>query len=88
MIGSFGGFTLAVLEILLLWKDVQKIVRRKATSSFTMFLRLLLSGTVILVFLRFFHGDIMLFILSFSVVYFSLVIWLGMDWRDRNGRNI
>lgn len=88
MVGSVGGLILAMLEISLLWRDTQKIVRRKVMSSSGIFLRLLLSSVVIFVFLRFFQGDVIFFILFFSVVYFSLVIWLGMNWRDKDGRNI
>lgn len=88
MVGSVGGLILAMLEISLLWRDTQKIVQRKVMLSSGIFLRLLLSSVVIFIFLRFFQGDVIFFILFFSVVYFSLVIWLGMNWRDKDGRNI
>lgn len=88
MVGSVGGLILAVLEVFLLWRDTQKVVRRRGMLSSGIFLRLLLSSGIIFIFLCFFRGDVILFVLSFSVVYFSLVTWLGMNWRDKDGRNI
>ncbi|MGC8778534.1 MAG: hypothetical protein ACP5Q4_07625 [Candidatus Caldatribacteriaceae bacterium] len=87
VVSSFGGLSLAILEIFLLWKDTQRILKRKAASSSRMLLRLLVSGGLVLVFLRFFQVDVVFFLLSFSVAYFSLVVWLGVSWRDENGRD-
>jgi hypothetical protein len=88
MVSSLGGSTLAILEVFLLWRDTQKIVKRKISSSSGILLRLLESGLVILVFLRFFEVNVFLFLISFSIVYFALVFWLGTSWRDADGRNI
>ncbi|MGQ9473980.1 MAG: hypothetical protein ACUVQZ_03580 [Candidatus Caldatribacteriaceae bacterium] len=88
IISSLGGFAVAIIEIFLLWRDTQAIFRLRDYSSFRMLIRLSMSGAIILVLLRFLEINMVIFLLSFSVAYFSLIVWFGVERRDGNGRNI
>lgn len=88
IISSFGGFVVAIMEIFLLWRDTRTILKLRDYSSFRMFIRLLISGTIILVLLRFLEINVVIFLLSFSIAYFSLIVWFSVERRDEHGRNI
>jgi len=88
MVSSLGGSVLAILEVFLLRRDTRKILKRKIASFSGTLLRLGGSALVILVFFRFFEVNALLFLISFSIVYFALVFWLGTSWRDADGGNI
>lgn len=88
MVSSVGGLALALLEVSLLWRDTVGLLKRKKWSFRGMFLRLLVSGVVMVVFLRFFQADVFFFVFSFSVVYFTLVFWLSGNRRDEHGRDL
>lgn len=88
IISSFGGLAVAIIEIFLLWRDTRAILKLRDYSLFRMFIRLLVSGAIILVLLRFLEINVVIFLLSFSMVYFSLIVWFSIERRGEHGRDV